>query len=867
MIAHSLYIYYDTSEGERKLFPNDKSPAILHKWKYTAERQADSVPSVEATLMHARCLENEWNRLRPYVVLDNGDILYADKIYPDTEKKSDDVRFSHSLRFVSKRDILSKVLFFDAVTADASKAEKDKYRSNFTDFTFHGSLNEFVSRLESSLAFSGINDFSFVFDNNDVSSSLAEVSFSDTYMNEAIGHILSDFNVNFYWVGNVCHIGDCQHDIPSTSPLRYGRAKGLTAIKKTNSSERTINAITGFGGSTNIPYYYPNDNEYGETNYAVYNAKKSDVAVDWAKLYSKIGTKTGIELTLAKKIASSRAINIREFYNAQWIESIYNYDATDGSGMVSSGYATQATVVFTRSVNVRGGAGVTLNLRDIPNMTTSVSCRTVGGELADINNVRSVINIHLVQGGNRKPLSKSSGMTVNLDYTGLSVVEVEITSNIWYTYDTADKSPATFILNLPADPYAVLATPQDSLLYWYTGGKFLRYSEAGITLSGTYDNVAEFTSQPADNGLQGEDKIYFFNVEPDATLVSAVRMKIVSRAYVTPTGKLVPSVYRESLGSERFYYAKNHSFSDDCTDKDASQHSAFLVNGAFLSFDNVFSKDRQMQAVMSFDDIHPTIEGISNSAGQPFGSIIDVAFDDDDNDNTDSDGRYLHPYFYIRLALYDGEFGFNLLEHAIQGEEAKICMTSCNGCPSCQFTIQVIYGSDGKAYNPVILDSAGNLLPGDYKNKLASSVSSCTASNQDTSSSSIWIAVSKEDSTLGTIMPSAAAGLKPIAGDTFVLTGISFPTTYLRAAEKRLDESLVKYMAEHNSGTFDNDVTLSRIFLEENKDFAEQINENTRLWISYNWNMTQMYVSSYSVSVDDDILADISSELTSEFKA
>ena len=153
--------------------------------------------------------------------------------------------------------------------------------------------------------------------------------------------------------------------------------------------------------------------------------------------------------------------------------------------------------------------------------------------------------------------------------------------------------------------------------------------------------------------------------------------------------------------------------------------------------------------MQTFEDIVPTIKNVTNAAGQKIAEIVDVAFDDDDNDNKDADDKYLHPYFYIRLRQFNGDMGFSLFDHALQGEEAKICMTSSNGCPTCQFTIQALYDADGKAYNPVLVDSNGDILKGDYTNRLTKSWKTCSEGNQDTSLHSVWIAVAKEETTLG----------------------------------------------------------------------------------------------------------------------
>ena len=864
MTPYSLHIYYDDTEGNRLPFPDAKEPAVLRKWKYSVERQQDSVPTVEATLMHSRCLEDEWNTLRPYIVLDNGERLDADRIFPDSQKSNEDARFSHTLLFVSQRARLKNILFFDAVT---TQAENDRYASNSTDFVFSGTLREFVDRLEASLVFNGISDFSFVIDGGVDSSKTAEVSFSDAYMTEAIGHILSDFNTNYYWVGNTCHIGDCQNDIET--PLEYGIGKGLLIVKKSNTDERPVNAVTGFGGSTNIPFYYPNEEEYGKTYYNVKNAVASDIAIDWGKVYSNTGTNIS-SLILAKKTASTRDLYLNiDFFGSTVCTEWHNYDAEDGSGMVSEGYLTTCVVTLERSINIIGQVGAYLDFRSALNFKPDAFCMTKDGRTIEAPSTFNSKQLYVTRGGNITNLSLSGqAVSVNLDYSDLTTVTFKLSYNVRFFYSNAADAPDSFFLRYSSPAPARLYSGSDSNRLWLIGEKFYNYSLLGISLPDSYTNYADFHAEVSDNGLQGAERIFSFPVtEQSDTKSKAVTINVTGRDYTPPTGKLVPSIFRETNGEERFYYAVNHADDDSCTDKTSAQHTAFDTDNGFLSFDNVYSTESAVQSVQTFEDIVPTIKNVTNAAGQKIAEIVDVAFDDDDNDNKDADDKYLHPYFYIRLRLFDGDMGFNLFNHALQGEEAKICMTSCNGCPTCQFTIQALYDADGKAYNPVLVDSNGDILKGDYTNRLTKSWKTCSEGNQDTSLRSVWIAVAKEETTLGTIMPSAAANLRPVAGDTFVITGISFPLTYIRAAERALDKALVDYMAERNSGTFEYDVTLSRIFLQDNPEITALINENSRLWLSYNKKAVQLYISAFSVSVDDNALTNIAISLSSEFKA
>ena len=92
--------------------------------------------------------------------------------------------------------------------------------------------------------------------------------------------------------------------------------------------------------------------------------------------------------------------------------------------------------------------------------------------------------------------------------------------------------------------------------------------------------------------------------------------------------------------------------------------------------------------------------------------------------------------------------------------------------------------------------------------------------NQDSTKTELWIAVKKDDSTLGIIMPNASGNFKPQKGDLFVITGINPPKVLVTAAEKRLDDALIKYMSENNEDKFNYSVKFSRIFLQENMAFA-----------------------------------------------
>lgn len=195
-------------------------------------------------------------------------------------------------------------------------------------------------------------------------------------------------------------------------------------------------------------------------------------------------------------------------------------------------------------------------------------------------------------------------------------------------------------------------------------------------------------------------------------------------------------------------------------------------------------------------------------------------------------------------------------------------MTTGN-CAACEFEIGVTYKDNepGRAFNPVLVDSSGNLPAGDFEQKVTSQTFQYIESQQNTSTNEVWIAVKKDNTTFGVVMPNATNNYKPSVGDKFVITGIKMPKSLVLAAEKRLDEALIKYMSENNDEKFSFSLSFSRVFLAENPELAGILNENARIYIRYNEKEYLMYVSSFTCKADKNCLYDISVELTDKLSA
>ena len=330
------------------------------------------------------------------------------------------------------------------------------------------------------------------------------------------------------------------------------------------------------------------------------------------------------------------------------------------------------------------------------------------------------------------------------------------------------------------------------------------------------------------------------------------------------TQNLMPSIYRQTNGAERFYNALNDTYKIPGTND-------------YYFFKNTYSSKKVKEIKVDFSDIKPTIENVTNASGQLFGEIADIAFDDNDSDEPgtgegnnifNGTDEYVHSYFYIKLHIYNGDYGFNLFEQGLEGGTAVINMTTGN-CAACEFEIGVTYKDNepGRAFNPVLVDSSGNLPAGDFEQKVTSQTSQYVESQQNTSTNEVWIAVKKDNTTFGVVMPNATNNYKPSVGDKFVITGIKMPKSLVLAAEKRLDEALIKYMSENNDEKFSFSVSFSRVFLAENSMLAGLLNENSRIYIKYNDKEYFMYVNSFTCKADKNCLYDISVELTDKLSA
>ena len=275
MKAESLYIHkltYDENTGNEiiGLFPSEDNPAIVSSYTYDAKRMGGA-PTLTATIYSSEPLQ--WKK-EEFVEF-NGDRFFA-SYTPNSTKDNSSRMWKSEITFTSRRELLDNTLFFDVVVDDVDTQDKDRYRSNQTKFTFGGTIYEFVARINSSMSYCGLyrpadeyKGYYVVIDEGYVTDEVKEVSFEDQYLTDVLQLINTTFELDYYWDGNVCHVGKVQHDLTDT-PIKYGSSDALISVSKENANYKIVDMITGYGSSDNLPYYYPNDDEFGE---AIFDAK------------------------------------------------------------------------------------------------------------------------------------------------------------------------------------------------------------------------------------------------------------------------------------------------------------------------------------------------------------------------------------------------------------------------------------------------------------------------------------------------------------------------------------------------------------------------------------------------------------------
>lgn len=806
---------YQLEDGVSTPFPNVDSQIEIFDYTYNAKRMGGA-PSISATVKFATCLDDVWT---DNVYVEFKGEKYFLKQTPTSSYSNDDERYKHELELVSERIILDNVYFYDVVS------DQDEYKpvTNSSKVAFFGTIGEFAQRMNHSLQYAKLQTYVneevqgyHVIVDDGVESEGKLITFEDQYFSNVLQEIYNVYELPYYFIGKEIHIGFKDSELSQT--FQYGLTNELLSITKTNANAMVVNRATGQGSTDNIPYYYPNMSEKGDLRavycYYLNGVIQEDfdrvIIINPEKYGKKISTGESLEY---KNVTGQASYFLDTFqYRFKSVGNWKPYDnSTNQTAQLKVKLPTWDKVEIEYKVNFRVTKSgvfdipVTFSFDAVPTWNSSII------KDAKITTFASEeeFAVSLLTGETNKGFRTSYLEEIDEAY----VLTFKFVSN------TIDDNSHTIVMRLGD------LSPLDEKTWYATNLKqYVSLKEVGLKIKDGY-TVSE-------GHMIRQDKI----------------------GYIQPQETLMPPIYRESDGDERFYNALNETYTDE--------------NGEYIDFLNPYVEGKPKEVIVEFEDIKPTIVGIKNNAGQEICKILDVAFDTDDNNETEEiDGTLedKHPYFFVKLAKTDGEHPFNIFDSAIDEGEMTMAMTSGH-CGGCEFTIMV--SDDDLKMNTVQVDENGNLVRDDNGNVLCGrepyqSTAVPQDQQNDTIENEVWIALKKDKQTFGRMMPEG--NIKPVAGDTFVILHINLPQAYIKYAEDRLEQELIKYIKDNNEEKFTFSIKFSRIYLAENPNVANAITENALLNVSYNGYTYPLYVSSYSYKVSsNDPLPEITVELKDE---
>ena len=791
-----------TSSGETFSVRSLNEQIEIGEFKYTAQRMG-AAPSLSFTLMFPACLDGLWDD--SIYALFNGEKYFLTKT-PTSSKSYDDARYKHDVNLVSERTILDNTYFYDAV-ADGNMVEQDRPVSNGTQFSFFGDIENFAQRLNMSLRYLGlqtidsngvVSGYRVIVDRG-VTTEEKFVTFEDVMFSSAIQESYNTYEVPYYFVGKEIHFGDAKSVIDT--PFEYGIENALLSVMKENANNKVVNRATGTGSEDNIPFYYPNPSPKGFIS-AVVAPKQHDYSVRIVdnELFSN-GLKIGESIQYSKKTSA--------------ITSAWRNKVTT----THSGERILYNKIYYRGMS----ESYTFKVNSTKSAESKFLLQMEYDFVRDDNNNIIIPAVTLVLKVNGKGVTdkvKIINNVPNYFYVPLEVGENVITAE--YVFDFPYVSSTDRYNGDIALTYGITDTNA-----WFKGDRVIELSKIGLKEEGT----------PADG--------------------TTITQKLDK--YIKTSTKLMPSIYRETDGAERFYNA---------------------VNGKYEGFEfpNPYREGMPREDIAEFEDIKPTIKGMLNADGLRMDMFSEFAYDEGDSDQTyeDKDGNtnYVHPYFFAKLRKLD----FNLFDHAIDGNEMTFSMTS-GACGACNFKIGVSEEEPQK--NTVIVDENGDLVR-DENGRVLCGIEDFQKEGveiqerqNDTINNEVWIALMKEEETYGIFMPKAEvrnedgtlkeSAYRPKAcsegkndGDTFVILGINLPMTYITQAEKRLEKAILQHILDNNTEKFNFSITFSRIFLEENPSILESLDENSKITVRYNGEEFPLFVSDFNYTMSSsDILPEI----------
>lgn len=815
-------------KGDGVPFPSVEEQITTSDFVYTAKRMGGA-PSITCTVRFKDALDDSLDDTI-YTVFNDEKFYLRRK--PTTSLSNTDDRYKYDIEFISERVILDNVYFIDVVNDPMYKGT-----SNSTKFTFYGHIGQFAERLNYALQYSHL-DYVVVVDEG-VTSEEKNLSFTDLFFSNVLQEIYNTYELPYYFEGKEIHIGTAPMDKHLANIFEYGVDKNLLSITKQSANNKVVNRITGMGSSENIPYYYPNPTPLGEVEIFV---NPNGTSIDERNFVisnpelatSRLGLNEPIKYV---KTLPIRLLSLDSFYRitdkGNWIDAIVeesqvgvvDYLEFHGENIAGEKNQKESTVYRIKFEGTTSGKS-----NNELSMTWEPDKDYNPFTYADNH---TDFNFRLFE--NFKAYEKTQDGSLQ---------------SVSATID-GDKSK---LIKIPFNGYTENGNHkfeiQIEFTHWgmpsYTGMRWTRLRNVSIIED---ESITYYWGK--NSGVRAHD-IEYFGLKTDGEDVSddwvgvevGLRQKVDENGkpkYITPSPNLMPSIYRNSWGMERFYNAINDTYKNQ--------------DGEYYVFTNPYVTGFPNEHIESFDDIKPTINGITNAKGQPFNQFLDIAFDKDDNDSLNENNELVHPYFYVKLPKYNGEYGFNLFDCLNEKGEMTFSMTS-GQLGACNFKIAVDKNTN---QNDIQVDENGNLV---YNEDGRVAIGSPQHRQNDTSTNEVWIALFKDIDTYPSVMPNDGASNKPSPKDTFVILNITFPEQYIRAAEKRLDDALIQFMYDNNVHKFNFSVSLSRIYFEENPEILGKLSENASVLLTYQAHTYRLFVSSFTYKMSGgSILPEISVEL------
>lgn len=593
--------------------------------------------------------------------------------------------------------------------------------------------------------------------------------------------------------------------------LKLGLDGNIISVNDNSKIKNKITKITGVGSTQNIPYYYPNPTPRGFLDVESTNDKYE--VSNMMKFYKSV--------RLDETVKYTNSYNALEYSAVGWEDGIYSEPSptpTNWKGFPTDTY-TLTTSNRTKDIWINIGLDVKRG------MYSTGACEFNWAINAGPSKNIASYNLYDESGTNYHNNVTISGNTIkvqklpNIDRRYFLILKIKFTYASYSSTFSVSANNITITTKEKVNwviPWSARTTTLDDL---------------GISLKDSNTTAME-----------------------DSLTQIVVKRLPVSK-------NLLPSRYRESNWSDIWYN----------TDDEGTSYAPF--------------DGREIEHIYEDEDIKPSIKNarqITNSISNYLDQPLEVAFDDDDDDevypeDSNKAGKYKHPYFFIKLRQLINKtntgtplnpitrinWKFNLFDSVLDGQEASLSFTTGH-VAGCTFNIAV--DEDTGTFNPVQVDSAGNLVRDEFGNVIVHGQR--IESQQDTSSGAVWIALRKDINTMGTIMPSKKNNIFPTTDDKFVLLGIDMPEALMINAEKELENKIKEHLRTENSVERDFSVKASSIYAEENDDFYIDLDENVQVSLEFNGETHKdLYVSSYNVSMNDNrALPEIELHLTDEIK-